>query len=271
MKIGILLAVFGSGSRQGEDAFRYFTSQALARFPNIPLRWAFTSFSMRARLASAQRTKSDSVTKALQKMAFERYTHVVVQPLHLLPGLEYQSVLDEANQALPQLALKLSVGAALLTTGSQQAHDISTVAHAILTCVPPQRQAQEPVIFMAHGSKHPSEILYTQLAEAVHQVDPQVHIACMKGSRSLADIAPLLPKPPRTVWLLPLLSLVGNHALHDMAGNSPFSWLSQINGLGFQGRPVLRSLMQNPTFVALWLDHIAQSLAEFEADAPRSA
>ena len=87
MKRGILLAAYGFGNIRGASALRAVQAAAEARF-SLPVRWAFTSETMRMRLASS-RTKSDSVIKALKRMRFERYTHVAVQPLHLIPGMEY--------------------------------------------------------------------------------------------------------------------------------------------------------------------------------------
>ena len=97
MKRGILLAAFGSGSSQGESTLRRFDAQVRKAFPDVSVRWAFTSMLMRERLAS-ERKKSDSVHKALKKMAFEKFTHVAVQPVHVIPGLEYGDIVSDADE-----------------------------------------------------------------------------------------------------------------------------------------------------------------------------
>ena len=53
---------------------------------------------MRERIAAA-RMKSDSVLKALRRMAFERYEEIAVQSLHLIPGMEYDGVLGDVELA----------------------------------------------------------------------------------------------------------------------------------------------------------------------------
>ena len=85
-KQGILLAAFGSGSRQGESTLRLFDARVRERFPGVPVRWAFTSVLMRERLATVKK-KSDSVGKALRRMAFEGFSRIALQPLHVVPGL----------------------------------------------------------------------------------------------------------------------------------------------------------------------------------------
>ena len=98
MKRGILLVAYGSGNMRGTAALRAVQTAAEARF-GLPVRWAYTSEPMRLRLAKS-RTKSDSVLKALSRMRFERYTHVAVQPLHLIPGDEFSAVAEDCSAAM---------------------------------------------------------------------------------------------------------------------------------------------------------------------------
>ena len=64
-KAGILIAAYGSSNMQSGQAIRNFQAK-LERYFKIPVRIAFTSETLRKRLAHA-RTKSDSVLKALKK------------------------------------------------------------------------------------------------------------------------------------------------------------------------------------------------------------
>ena len=69
MKKAILLVAYGAGTVSGRDGLQNFESLCRARFPNLPLRWAFTSFKLRERIAY-ERQKSDSVRKALLRLCF---------------------------------------------------------------------------------------------------------------------------------------------------------------------------------------------------------
>ena len=111
---------------------RYETFKAkLERYFNIPVRIAFTSETLRKRLAHA-RTKSDSVLKALKKMEFERFTHIVVQSLHLIAGMEYCDVLEDTNIARNSSRLKISFGLPLLNAEE----DILPVVKALHKILP---------------------------------------------------------------------------------------------------------------------------------------
>lgn len=273
MKRGILLAAYGFGNIRGASALRAVQAAAEARF-SLPVRWAFTSETMRMRLAGS-RTKSDSVLKALKRMRFERYTHVAVQPLHLIPGMEYEAVADECRAGMEDEGFSVSLGMPLLSAFDD--HAIACAAHTLIRHISPLRAPSEPVIYMAHGSRHTCDILYRRLEDAVRNADRHIYIACMVGrdlrpkegsDASIDGLDILLPAlsrelcPPRRVWLIPLLSLVGRHALEDMAGAAPDSWKSRIENAGYTCLAELRGLADDPAFIELWLDRLEEAIAK---------
>lgn len=255
MKCGILLAAFGSASVQGESTLKLFDAEVRARFPAIPVRWAFTSHLLRNRLAVA-RKKTDSVRKALEKMWFEKYSHVAVQPLQIIPGNEYAEVCEDAAALQgPDAFSAVGVGAPLLASDA----DVQRSAAAIIRHLPEQRSPTEPVILMGHGARHAAVSRYADLAQAVRALDAQVHVGTMNGSAQLEHILPQLgsPSPSQRVWLMPLLSVVGRHTLRDMAGTDSQSWASRIAAAGFTCVPVLKGTAEYTGFIEIWLDHLA--------------
>ena len=308
MKRGILLVAYGSGNLRGTAALRAVQSAAEARF-GLPVRWAYTSEPMRLRLAKS-RTKSDSVLKALSRMRFERYTHVAVQPLHLIPGDEFAAVAEDCAaaqaEASPEAPFCVRLGLPMLAcSGPSESADclpeacgnapcaipsrpdpVARTAETLISHISPLRSPDEPVIYMAHGSRHESEQLFRRLAEAVRALDPLVHVACMIGPDTPRGVAlgdpawpdglsllmPQLQKEfpaSHRIWLLPLLSLVGRHTLEDMAGAGPESWKSRIEAAGWCCQPELRGLADDPAFVELWLDRLQEALDSLERPAAR--
>lgn len=277
MKRGILLVAYGCGNIRGTTALRAVQAAAEARF-GLPVRWAFTSETMRLRLASS-RTKSDSVLKALKRMRFERYTHVAVQPLHIIPGMEYSAVASDCRVIAEEGKLSVSLGLPLLSGHAPGDPSVTQAAKALLQHLSPLRAPDEPVVCMAHGSRHECDILYRRLAEEVNALDPHIHVTCMIGPRPTASpsssvsdgLDVLLPvlsgevPPSRRVWLLPLLSLVGRHTLEDMAGHAPASWKSRIEAAGYQCQAELRGLADDPVFIGLWLDRLESALNALSA------
>ena len=279
MKRGILLVAYGSGNMRGTAALRSVQTAAEARF-GLPVRWAYTSEPMRLRLAKS-RTKSDSVFKALSRMRFERYTHVAVQPLQLIPGDEFAGVSEDCaaaeRESSADAPFRVSLGLPMLSTGPSSRDSIEATADTLISHISPLRSPDEPVVYMAHGSRHESEHLFHSLSEVIQRRDPHVHVACMIGPNTprdvslddptwpdglsllLPDLAAEVPTS-RRIWLLPMLSLVGRHTLEDMAGAGPESWKSRIEAAGWCCQPELRGLADDPAFIELWLDRLEEAL-----------
>lgn len=267
MKKGILLAAFGAGNFQGESTLRRFDAQVRRTFPGVSVRWAFTSMLMRERLASA-RKKSDSVHKALTKMAFEKFTHVAVQPVHVIPGREYGDIWADAdNLRRSGTFASLVVGAPLLT---EEPQTVLRAARALLGELPAERLPEEPVLFMGHGTRHAAESRYKALAEEVRRLDPLVFMGTLNGDFRLEHIMDRLRAEGRSlqrVWLLPLLAVVGRHTLEDMAGTAETSWRSRIEAEGIACTPVLRGMMEYQGFMNIWVDHLGKAMRGWDRPA----
>ncbi len=266
MKLGILLAAFGSSAQQAHRTLHGFESKVRESFPGIPVRWAFTSGKIRHHLAGKGK-KTDSVQKALAKMRFEGYSHVVVQSLHMVPGSEFNDLKDESMAMMsspenPQGFQSVQLGWPLLAdTG-----DIRNVSQAVLRHIPDERTPGEAVLYMGHGTWHSADTRYEQLAEELRTHDPDVYLGTMDGGRTIHDILPeLQERGYRTAWLLPFLAVAGAHVLRDMVGDTPDSWKSVLEAAGLNCRPVLRSAIEYEGFTEIWIEHLRTAMESLHA------
>ncbi|MDO5484668.1 MAG: sirohydrochlorin cobaltochelatase [Desulfovibrionaceae bacterium] len=261
MRCAILLVAFGASSAQGQSTLKGVDTMVRARFPALPVRWAYTSHLLRERLARA-RQKSDSVLKALQRLYFENFTSVVVQPLQIIPGREYGEVCEAAAAVSAETGMLCRVGKPLL----DGAADVEAAARALVAHLPHERTPDEDVVFMGHGARHEAVSRYMALNQAVSALDRRVHVGTMNGALALESILPRLAS--RRVWLLPLLSVIGRHALEDMAGPAEGSWRSCIEAAGRECVPVLRGTAEYAGFIEIWLRHLEQAEAELAEERP---
>lgn len=257
MKKGILLVAFGANNLQAHQTLRLLDERVRSRFDGVNVRLAFTSELIRDRLA-AQRVKRDSVVKALEKMAFEKYTHIAVQSLHIIPGVEYEDLCVHAQALVDSGRLQnVSVGAPLLNSES----DIEQVIDAVMRHLPPSRNAEEGVVFMGHGSSHEGDRCYDAVYQKLQQRDSNIFLGTMDGNHTLEHILPeLVERELKRVWLMPFLSVVGRHARNDMAGSDADSWKSQIESAGIRCTPMVLGLAEYSGFVDIWLDHLEATL-----------
>ncbi|MDR2892252.1 MAG: sirohydrochlorin cobaltochelatase [Deltaproteobacteria bacterium] len=282
MKKAVLLAAYGATGVQNNISLKLFEDKVREEFPGISIRWAFTSLRMRNRLA-AERKKSDSVEKALCRLAFEKFGQVAVQSLHVIPGREYQDLLQEIDNARQSAALSdsaladISIGLPLLNNQE----DLQLAARAMLASSPPERQPEDFMLWVGHGSQHTGQVSYARLAEEAAKLDPNMLIGTLDdGVEKLLPLlgspeSPSHPESPvqsdrqntlgspaatgRTIWLLPLLAVIGKHAREDLAGSGTDSWQSRLEAQGFACRPILRGMIEYPAFTELWVRHLKES------------
>ncbi|MBQ7586321.1 MAG: sirohydrochlorin cobaltochelatase [Desulfovibrionaceae bacterium] len=253
MKNAILLVAYGAATLQGRRVLVSIDKRVRESFPGFAVRWAYSSEIVRKRLIKS-RLKSDSVLKALQRLIFEHFTGIVLQPLQTIPGKEHEDIKQDMHKVgLEQPHLQLYLGNPLLSSF----RDIARVAKSLLQYLPIDRKPFEDVIFMGHGSKHPASFWYTALHADVQALDKFVHVGTMEGQINLNYLLPRLTS--ERVWLMPLLSTVGRHTLQDMAGSSHSSWRSCLEASGHLCFPVLKGTAEHSAIVDIWLDHLRQA------------
>lgn len=259
MKQAILLAAYGAGGVQGTQTLQLFERMVRAVYPASSIRWAFTSMLMRNRLAAA-RKKTDSITKALCRLGFERYTQVTVQSLHMIPGIEYEDLQGEVAEAKKCGApAEISIGAPLLYSPE----DIELATAAIMGSLSAERTAEEAVIWVGHGTAHDGGSAYDRLTEALQQRDRNIFIGTI--SREEQGVEQLLPalreRAVSRAWLMPLLSVVGKHAIQDLAGDGGGSWKHTLERNGVSCRAVLRGAIEYQGFADIWMKHLSEAMA----------
>ena len=61
---------------------------------------------------------------------------------------------------------------------------------------------------------------------------------------------------------MPLMSVAGDHARNDLAGNENDSWKSVLSVSGITCETVLKGTAEYDAFVAIWMDHLRSALAK---------
>ncbi len=259
-KTGILLVTFGTTHSQARQAFRNIESEVRKAFPGIPVRWAYTSRMIREKLA-AEGERIDSPTAALAALRDDGFTRVAVQSLHTIPGLEYHDLLSvvEGFRSMHGPLRRIAVGSPLLA-GPESLRTV----RALLENIPEDREKDQAVLFMGHGTHHPSNAFYQAMAYLLQQEDPLAYMGTVEGSPSLQDIlADLKAEDVETVHLMPFMSVAGDHARNDMAGEGKGSWRSVLKRAGFQVRTVMKGTAEFDNIVSVWIGHLRKAIAQW--------
>ncbi|MCP4719132.1 MAG: sirohydrochlorin cobaltochelatase [Desulfobacteraceae bacterium] len=259
-KVGILLVAFGSSEASAQISFEKIDDRVKARYPGIPVHWAYTSHIIRNKLAK-QGKYLDSPEVALAKMMDQKYTHVAVQSLHTIIGAEY----DDLKKTIDAYKVmegfqKIILGYPLMAT--QQ--DMERTVNAVLSIIPKERKKDEAIVLMGHGTHHPANAFYAALMFQLQLKDPNIFVGTVEGYPGIDMIQGFLQKKNlKKAWLMPFMSVAGDHAKNDMAGNEEDSWKSILTKAGIQCISVLKGTAEYDVFADIWVDHIAGPLHHF--------
>ncbi len=256
-KRGILLVAFGTSVPEAVASIDSLKRQAEAAFPGVPVRMAYSSKIIRDKIAS-EGISQRAPAQALADMAAEGFTEVAVQSLHAIPGKEFHDIIATAKamEGMPKGLKRISVGLPLLASPE----DIKAAAKALLSTLPKHGKG-EAVVLMGHGTEHPANAAYAALQLELWKRDPGVFVATVEGSPSLDDVIPALKRQGvRTVHLLPLMSVAGDHARNDMAGGEDDSWASILKAKGFTAKADLTGLGSRPAVARLWIEHLKDAV-----------
>jgi len=260
-KVGILLVAFGSSEPSAQVSFENIDKKVKATYSGIPVRWAYTSTIIRKKLAK-QGKHLDSPEVALAKMQDEGFTHVAVQSLHTIGGEEYHDLRRTVGAFKMMGGFKRVVlGYPLLSTQE----DMQGAVDAILETLPKDRQKDDAVVLMGHGTHHPSNAFYAALMFQLQLKDPNIFVGTVEGYPEVGDIKDLLLKKKiKKAYLIPFMSVAGDHAKNDMASDEDDSWKSIFSKAGIQCVPILKGTAEYDVFVDMWVDHLGGPLSHFE-------
>jgi sirohydrochlorin cobaltochelatase len=251
----ILLVTFGTSIPSAQAAFVNIEQQVRAAFPKSEIRWAYTSQIIRKKLAKEGKVL-DSPEIALAKLMDEGYTRVVMQSLHMIPGAEFHEIYTNGKLFGQMVGGfdKVMVAYPLLSSDEAMEKTLQIMA---TTVVPKERQANDAVVLMGHGTHHPSDAIYSALMLKAQKMDANMYIGTVEGHPSFDEVKEtLVKKGIKKAYLIPLMTVAGDHAMNDMAGDEPDSWKSQLTKAGIESVPVLKGLAEFNPIVDLWLENL---------------
>jgi sirohydrochlorin cobaltochelatase len=255
-KKALLVVSFGTSYNDTRERTISAAEDSLAlAFPDRELQRAYTSHGVRKILFARDGRKVDSVEEALGKLADHGYTDLLVQPLHIIPGIEYEMVIT-ALTSYENRFDTVRVGRPLLAGQ----HDLLSVLEVLTNCRL-EIQSSEALLLMGHGTSHPANILYMQLEKAFHESGfTNIFIATVEGTPTLEDVIPRLKSDGyHHVTLMPFMLVAGDHAQNDMASDDDGSWKSILSLDGFDVRVEMIGLGEMDGIRRLFIDHAFQA------------
>ena len=200
-------------------------------FPEYAVRRGFTSQIIIDHVAKRDGEIIDNMQEALDRAVDNGVKTLVVQPTHLMNGLEY----EEMSKAIAQYSdafEKISIGQPLLTSDE----DFQAVAKAITEATADYDDGETAIVFMGHGTEAESNGVYAKMQQVLTDGGyAHYYVGTVEATPSLDDVLEAVKQGNyKRVVLRPLMVVAGDHANNDMAGDDDDSWKTTFEKAGYE-------------------------------------
>ena len=227
-------------------------------FPDYSVRRAFTSNIIIDHVNSRDGILIDDVDAALNRAVDNGVKTLVVQPTHLMNGLEFQD-LEQAVAEFSDAFDKVEIAKPLLS----DAEDFKLVEDAIVDWTSEYDDGKTAICFMGHGTEADSNEVYQKMQDMLTGDGYENYfIGTVEATPSLEDILAKVKEGNYTrVILEPLMVVAGDHANNDMAGDEEGSWKKTFEDAGYEVNCLLRGLGENTAIQQIYVDHTKAALS----------
>lgn len=223
------------------------------RFPEYEIRRCFTSQMIIGMIEQREGIHIDNLQEALTKAKEKKIRELLIQPTHVMAGIEYQKILDMAD-AFHDKFDKLCVGTPLLS--SEQ--DYKDLANAMSAHTEEFVDGHTAVVLVGHGTKVEADRVYGKLQSVFKKEGlNDYYVGTIESYPSKEDVARMLVEKGQytRVVLIPLMVVVGNHVEKDIFGTGQ-SWKTVLEDEGFEVHAVMKGLGEYPEIQEIYVKHL---------------
>ena len=252
-KKAILAVSFGTS----HNDTRKVTIDAIERdmqeaFPDYMLYRAWTSKMIIKKLKNRDNVHVFTVREAMEQMKKDGITDVLIQPTHVINGIE-NDLMKEDALAYRDDFHSITFGDPLLTSAEDNLAVIQAIADEF------SGLAQDQVlVLMGHGTTHYANSIYAALDYTFKDKGcKNIFLGTVEAYPSMESLMRMVKEyNPSKVVLAPFMIVAGDHAKNDMAGDDPDSWYSQFKAAGFEVEPVIKGLGEYTGVRSLLVEHL---------------
>lgn len=259
MEKGLIIASFGTTHRDTRikaiSNIERLINKSLSEKNIYSLR-AFTSRLVKKRIFEKEELYIFNENEAKKHMEDRGIIeeNIYVQPLHLLPGFEFEKLSKMKD---------VKLGEPLFSSTEDLEQFVDTVPFNV--------SEKEVLILFGHGTDHLNDRIYKDLQEIFFQKGHKnIFIVCVEGEVSLKEsIEKVKELNPEKIILQPLMIVAGDHAKNDMASLEEGSLRYELEKKGFNIESRLIGLGEIPEVVELFI-HKADKLINNQIDTKKN-
>ncbi len=226
-------------------------------FPDWSVRRGFTSQIIIDHVKSRDGETIDNVKEALERASKNGVKNLVVQPTHLMDGIEYNELTDNIAEYSDAFE-KIMIGKPLLTSDE----DFQKVMDAIVSASSEYDDGETAICLMGHGTEADSNQVYGKMQKLLSDSGyKNYYVGTVEASPSLEDVLELVKSGSyKKVVLRPFMIVAGDHANNDMAGDEEDSWKTAFEEAGYEVTPIVSGLGELEEIRALLVEHAQDAI-----------
>lgn len=223
-------------------------------YPQYRVYRAWTSAMIRKKIFKRDAVVIPDVAEAMQQMLLDGITDVIVQPTHVLNGIENDRM-EAQLQAYRGRFAHIVAGSPLLTTQRDHKRAIDCIAAELAP------SDGEALVLMGHGTQHYANSVYAALDQQFKDYGYEnIFLGTVEAYPAFETLLKRVEKMrPKKVVLAPFMIVAGDHALNDLAGGDGDSWKSRMEDAGYETWCILTGLGEYEGIRRIFLDHVADS------------
>jgi len=251
MKKGILIVSFGTSyEKTRRECIESIENRIDDSFKEYEIRRAFTSNMIIKKMKKEYGVHINTPLNALEEMCNEGFEKIIVQPLHVIPGFEY----DKVKKAISIIKHKSKAEIVLGTPLLNEIDDYRNLYKAI-ECKLPKKEENKGVLLMGHGTEHFANACYSLFQRIIEEKRDDVLIVNVEGYPEMDDVLESIQKKYNEMTLRPLMIVAGDHAQNDMAGDED-SFKTILEDNGIKANCIVEGLGQNEKIQELFVNKI---------------
>lgn len=248
MKKAILMISFGTSHlNQKKESIDPCIRAVQETFKGWDIYETFSSSFLRKKLKDEQGIVLLSPEDLLEKFKRLGYQHVMIQPLFLIEGIEYDKLIALANNY--KKVFHIQVGQTLLS--NKEDYQI-----LVQELIKEYDHRDTQLLFLGHGSTHQAHTSYKLLQQVLYEAGSKAIVTTLEDRDKIAT----LPLKKGKVTLIPFMLVAGNHILKDVLGEEEMSWKSGLTRLGYDLEVITRGLGSYKSTSEIYIEHIKKAM-----------
>ena len=226
-KKAILVVSFGTSvNATREKTIDRIEADIQKAMPDRVFYRAWTSGMIIRKIEKRDDVHINTVEEAMKQMLLDGITDVIVQPTHVIRGIEYDQLKEAVLERRSQFE-QVRIGTPLLTTSEDTDEVLQAVMAEIGTI-----EKEEAVVFMGTVEAEPSLDTLLEKIQTLHV---------------------------KRVILAPFMVVAGDHAINDMSGDEEDSWKSTFEKAGYEVECILKGLGEYPAVRQIYVKHALEA------------